>query len=120
MTGLSGTTRPLEATLKQEGSTLRFPVASKSPASTWTSVLSPELSVRVPWQADASILRLPGASTSPASTWTAAQAATDKAASDKAPAATGKIAADKVAIAEMPDVKSHSSCIWRLFPWRRA
>ena len=33
--GLSGTTRPLEPILEQEESTLRFPVASTSPASTW-------------------------------------------------------------------------------------
>ncbi len=74
----------------------------------------------VPWQAEASTLRVPGASTSPASTWTAVQAATDKAATDKAQAVTGKIAADKAAIAEMPDVKSHSSCIGRLFLRRMA
>ena len=49
-----------------------------------------------------------------------AQAATDKATIGKAQAATGKIAADKAAIAEMPDVKSHSSCIGRLFLWRMA
>ena len=38
LSGTSGTTRPFEPILEQEDSSLRWPVAPTSPASTWTAV----------------------------------------------------------------------------------